>query len=364
MDEPLILALALGGLLAGLGLLGRGLVDWRRGTRVAAIAPSRVESVAAGEAALVGTVEPGPVTLVSPLQSRPCVYYRARVREDRGDEHRTILAEERGVGFVLRDATGTIPVLPRGARWECPVRWEDRTGWAGDEPPGLARNAGPAIQPSTVDREQVIADLLTVRPAAGGLPWDDEDGGPLGLGSTSIGLELGSRRRTYEERRIEPGDTVTVIGTVLPFADVPDPVTADRWDPVAALDDPEVAASIAAARAAGTLAGSPEEAWGNAAIPGFGIGRPTRPPELDPAAAPPTLATPEEAASAARLAFDLPQGALVVGPAEGTSLVVAMGTPAAIEASHTTGFVVGIGGAVLAVASAVVLALVVDGRLG
>jgi hypothetical protein len=363
MDEPVVVALAAsGGLVGGLTLLGRGLVDWRRGARVAAIAPSQVESVAAGEATLVGIVEPGPITLVSPLQSRPCIYYRAR--EERGDESHTVLAEERGVAFVLRDATGTIPVLPRGARWECPVRWEDRTGWVGDEPPGLAPNAGPAIQPTVVDRERAIAELLTVHPATAGLAADDRDGGLLSLGSATIGLDPGTRRRTYEERRIEPGDMVTVIGAVLPFRDVPDPVTADRWDPLAALDDPEVAASIAAARAAGTLVGSPEEAWGNAAIPGFGIGRPTRPPELDPEAAPPVLATPAEAAAATPLAFDLPPGALVVGAAEGTPLVVSTGTPAAIEQAHTTGFVVGIGGAILAVVSAVTLALVVDGRLG
>jgi hypothetical protein len=365
VDDQLAVTLAAAaGLAGGLVLLGRGLFDWRRGTHVAAIAPSQVESVAAGEATLVGTVEPGPITLVSPLQSRPCVYYRARVREERGDDRRTILAEERGVGFLLRDPTGVIPVLPRRARWECPVRWEDRTGWNGDEPAGLAPNAGPAIVPAVVDREQAIADLLTVRPAATDLPGEDEHGSLLGRGSASIGLDVGGRRRAYEERRIEPGDTVTVIGTVLPFGDVPDPVTADRWDPTAALDDPEVAASIAAARAAGMLADSPEEAWGNAAIPGFGIGRPTRLPELDPAANPAVVVTAGQEQAATGLAFDLPPGALVVGPAEGSSLLVAAGTPAALEAAHTTGFVVGISGAVLAVASAIVLALALEGRLG
>ena len=43
-----------------------------------------------------------------------------------------------------------------------------------------------------------------------------------------------------------------------------------------------IAANIAEARAAGILLTDPEDAWGNAAIPGFGIGRPTRQPELDP----------------------------------------------------------------------------------
>ena len=48
--------------------------------------------------------------------------------------------------------------------------------------------------------------------------------------------------------------------------------------------------NVAEARAAGILRATPEEAWGNAAIPGFGIGRPTRPPELDPGADRPALA--------------------------------------------------------------------------
>ncbi len=361
MDEQFAAALgATGGLVGGLALLGRGLVDWRRGARIAAIAPSRVESVAAGEASLVGAVEPGPIVLVSPLQSRPCVYYRAVVHESRGDEDHTVMAAERGVAFVLRDATGTIPVLARGARWDCPVRWEGKTGWAGDEPAGLARNSGPAIQPAVVDRDRAIAELLTVRPAATSLPGSED---LPGLALAAAVTDLGTRRRSYEERRIEPGDTVTVVGAVVPFGDLPDPITADRSDPTAALDDPEVAAAIAAALAAGTLAGSPEEAWGNASIPGFGIGRPTRPPELDPGVTAPVLAGPGQAATSP-LAFDLPPEALVVGAADGIPLVVGLGMPSSIEAAHTASFALGIGGAVLAVASAVVIALVVDGRLG
>ena len=54
-----------------------------------------------------------------------------------------------------------------------------------------------------------------------------------------------------------------------------------------------LAAELAAAGAAGTLL-TPEEAWGNAAIEGFGIGRPVRAPELDPGVATPVLATAEE----------------------------------------------------------------------
>ena len=38
------------------------------------------------------------------------------------------------------------------------------------------------------------------------------------------------------------------------------------------IDDPEVAADLAEARAEGTLVDDPAAAWGNAAIPGFGSG--------------------------------------------------------------------------------------------
>ena len=74
--------------------------------------------------------------------------------------------------------------------------------------------------------------------------------------------------------------------------------------------------NLAEARAAGILAATPEEAWGNAAIPGFGIGRPARAPELDPAADVPALASREEAA-AAEARFEIPAGELVVAAARG-----------------------------------------------
>ena len=101
------------------------------------------------------------------------------------------------------------------------------------------------------------------------------------------GLGAGGGRRSYREDRLEPGDEVTVIGRALPFGDLIDPDGADLGLDGAGSrpgDDPEIAADLEAARAGGTLLTDPEDAWGNAAIPGFGIGRPTRPPELDPAA--------------------------------------------------------------------------------
>ena len=192
-------------------------------------------------------------------------------------------------------------MFPRGARWDAPACFDEQSDWTGDDPPGLNLNRGPGVTSATLDRDAAIAALLTVRAPDRGEAEEPRgilDGGALaaltgsggtgridaGLGGSSAGL--GGRRRHYEERRLAPGDIVTIVGSAMPFHDIDDPATANRDDPTLALDDPEVAMNLAEAREAGLLKGSPEEAWGNAAIPGFGIGRPTRAPDLDPAAQP------------------------------------------------------------------------------
>ena len=77
---------------------------------------------------------------------------------------------------------------------------------------------------------------------------------------------------------------MTIVGRALPFSDLADPAGADIGlrRRTSSLDDPEVAADLAEARATGHLADDPAEAWGNAAIPGFGIGRPVDAPEHRP----------------------------------------------------------------------------------
>ena len=131
----LVIAVAVAGIAGGLFLLVRGLAAYRAGEAVRGTGTSPIASLAAGEVRLVGTIEPGPVTLVSPLQSVPCVYYHARILEDRGRERTTTLDEERAVGFLLRDASGTLRVFPRGARWDAPTCFDEQSGWTGDDPP-------------------------------------------------------------------------------------------------------------------------------------------------------------------------------------------------------------------------------------
>ena len=138
MNDPsgLTIALALLGLGGGLLLLARGLGAYRAASRLTGIGTSRIATVAAGEVRLVGTIEADVMTLVSPLQSVACVYYRSRIREGSGDDARTVFRDERAVGFRLRDASGAIRVFPRAARWEAPLRFDGGSDWSGSDPPG------------------------------------------------------------------------------------------------------------------------------------------------------------------------------------------------------------------------------------
>src|SRR5262249_15898679 len=136
----LLLVLA-GGIAGGLFLLARGLREMRTGDRVGGIAPSRIESIAVGEVLVTGTAETIELTLVSPLQSAPCLYYRARIVSS-GDSDSEIFGEERAVGFRVRDATGAVRIFPRGARFDVPDRFDEKTGTWGGDPPGLLPRTG------------------------------------------------------------------------------------------------------------------------------------------------------------------------------------------------------------------------------
>ncbi len=348
--DPNITILAGVGVAAGLFVLARGMAGYRGLVRVSGISTSRIGSLAAGEVRVSGVIEPAEMTLVSLLQSMPCVYYRSTIDarfEGLGDN--PAYAEERSIGFRIRDETGSLRVFPRGARFDAPVRYEAETSISGDEPTGLAIRRGGSTQVGELDRDLAIAALLRVH---------DEAPPDFGLSSRER-----HDRHHYRESRLEPGDAVTIIGRALPFSDLADPTSADIGsgsDPL--LDDPEIAADLAAARAAGTLARDAETAWGNAAIPGFGIGRPVTAPVIDPSARPMSLATPAQAAEAERT-FEIEPETLVVAASAEVPLLIAHGAPGAVVGRSQTTFLVGLLGAVLAIASAMVLALSLSERM-
>lgn len=365
--EPAIQLPALLGIGFGLWILGRGMRGHVIGTRIADTSTSRISAIAVGEVRVHGVVEPAELTLTSPLQSVPCVYYRARVRESReGDD--TVFREERSVGFRVRDESGTLRVFPRGARWDVPDRFTDATGAFGEEPPGLRPRSGAMLSPANPSRDELVAQLLTVRPAVDAL----EDlrvglaGGGAGSGTGGWLAGASSGRRRYDEARLEPGEEVTILGRVLPFGELDDPAGADLDEaiggPAAALADPEIAADIAEAQAAGLLEGSAAEAWGNAAIPGFGIGQPVREPELEPGARAVPVA-PAETRERFERTFDLAPGTLVLAASDDVPLLIAAGPPGRAVARHERRLAVGVLGALLAIGSAVVLAASLSGMI-
>jgi hypothetical protein len=344
-----VLALCAAAVGGGLLLLWRGFGGYRSAVRVGDTATSRIASLAAGEVRITGVIEPAEVTITSRLQGRECVWYRSRVTAS-GDDGRRILDEERAVGFRVGDGTGSIRVFPRGARVDAPVRLDEEDSSFGEPPPSVTMRPPSAFDTRiTGDREAAIAALLTVRQ-----PDPDDDGDALGAGE---------RGRRYEESRLDVGDTVTVVGTALPFGHLDDADGADHLDrygdPLAALDDPEVAMNIAEAREAGILT-TPEEAWGNAAIPGFGIGRPVRQPELDAGANEPVLASAEEVERLERV-FDLEPDLLVLAAGPDTPLLVAHGAPGEVVAREEGRFLLGLLGAVLAIAGAIGAAVLLAG---
>ena len=195
------------------------------------------------------------------------------------------------------------------------------------------------------DRATQIAELLTVTRARA--RWAGQRFAWLRAAvfePAGVGL---AGRRHYREARLAVGDPVTIVGMVLPFDQLADPNGSDAMDGGlnAAGSDPEIAADLAAAQATGSLAASPEQAWGNAAIPGFGIGRPVRAPTLDPAARPSPLASAAEAAQAQRT-FDITPNSLILACGPEMRLLVTSGTPAVAAQRADDRFLVGLLGAV------------------
>ena len=125
----------------------------------------------------------------------------------------------------------------------------------------------------------------------------------------------------------------------------------------------DIAGDLADARAAGTLATSAEEAWGNAAIPGFGIGEPTSSPELDPRAHQPEVPVDPEVHEEALAKYDIPDEELVLSRGLRGGLAIYAGTPADATSHHDFAFLLGIVGAVMAALCAFGLGAMLTGSL-
>lgn len=355
----------LAGFIGGVALFLRGLVAYRRDRLISSVATSSLDGIAAGEVRITGIVQAIDQHLISPLQSKPCVWYRARI-DERGENGRVLFNEERAQEFRIRNETGAIRVVPRGARWELGLDFDESTGIAGDEPPGLHRRSGATFanalerDPETMsetEREIARQALLTIQQPAGSGPLESLDTSASGWGV--IAGPATARRRRYREARLEPGETVTVLGQALPWGDVKDALHA--WDPSSNVEM-AIAEDVARARELGLLAASPEEAWGNAAIPGFGIGTPTLTPELDERAHQPE-AKGEEAHREALAKYDIPDEELVLSRGHKGEMAVYMGAPTQAVMHHDFAFALGVMGALMAVFCALGLGAILTGTL-
>lgn len=78
---------------------------------------------------VVGEAYPLAQTLAGPLTGRPCVYYIAKVEQHHSNGKsgywKTIITEQRGVPFGMRDATGRAIVDPNGA--EIALDFDDKS---------------------------------------------------------------------------------------------------------------------------------------------------------------------------------------------------------------------------------------------
>jgi hypothetical protein len=355
--ETVLFAFAAGGIVLGIVLFVRGLRAYRHDRLVSSVATSGLDGIAAGEVRVSGVVEIADQALISPLQSKPCVWYRSRV-EAAGDPRKVLHAEERAVHFRIRDGGDSIRVVPDGARWEIEPSFEASTGSLGEEPAGLHPRDGSATvtlvpeDPATMtelERQAAIDALLTVRPPE---PSPIPDPGP--------GTSTSGTRRRYREALLEPGDTVTIVGQARPWSDVRADLEASM---MGGNVDRAMADDIARARAAGLLAATPEEAWGNAAIPGFGIGRPTRDPKLDAGVAAPAVTEDPEAHREALQRHAIPADTLVVARGSGGTFAVYKGSPELATRHHDAAFALGLMGIVMAASSALVLGMMLTMRL-
>ncbi len=148
--STLWLLLVIAGFVGGIVLFVRGLIAYRRDRLISSVATSSLDGIAAGEVRVSGVVEPIEQTLISPLQSKPCVWYRARV-ETTGENSHVLMDEEKIAGVPHPKRDGAIRVVPRGARWEIGIAYDERTSLAGAEPADLRRRTGAAYELSPRD---------------------------------------------------------------------------------------------------------------------------------------------------------------------------------------------------------------------
>lgn len=117
-------AYVIAGILGGVSLLLGSCANraMREKVRIERTPVSRALALLEGPAAVRGTVTAGERILKGPFTGEPCVYFRKLVEEERRDSDgdtywATVEDIKQSVPFLVRDATGQVPVVPEGAEF-------------------------------------------------------------------------------------------------------------------------------------------------------------------------------------------------------------------------------------------------------
>ena len=209
-----------------------------------------------------------------------------------------------------------------------------------------------------LDREAAIAALLAV-------PANPPSESALSVLAGTSGSLYGSsdQRRRYREAILAPGDAVTIVGRALPFSDLADPTEADvAIGSDLAADDPEVLGDIAEARQAGLLERRPRRPGATprsrASASASRCVRPSSTLRRTSCRSPPPAKRPRPSAGSR----SHPTASSSRAP--GVPLLIAHGVPGAAVERHEGRFLVGLLGAILAIASAMALALMLSPASG
>ena len=217
------------------------MAGYRSVIRVGDTSTSSIASLAVGEVRVSGIVEPAELTLVSLLQSVPCVYYRSTVGsgrrspDDRFRLHGGALdrlprpRRDRAACGCSRAGRGSTPRSGSTAR----------PTWLGDEPPRVSTSArGGSTRPAEIDA------------ATGGGRAAHGPANPTRPSQPSRACGIGAAGGRYTEsaaRAGRPGHDRRP-GTALLRPRRPGRRRPRHRRRICSVDDPEVAADLAAAR--------------------------------------------------------------------------------------------------------------------
>ena len=171
-------------------------------------------------------------------------------------------------------------------------------------------------------------------------------------------------RRSYRETRLEPGDAVTIVGRALPFSDLRGPSRSRRRDRVGSVP-----------RRSGDRCGpggGPGDR-GSGRRPDGRLGQCRDPGVRDRASGQRSADRPRGSSAAAcrgrrslraERTFEIAPDTLVLAASDEVPLLIAYGIPGQVVDRRQTQFLVGLLGAILAIASAMVVAVSIGGGFG